>query len=99
MLHLLSKAFSLLLVFVASVSAQDLIATLDYGTFQGAYSAAYNISHWRKIPFAAKPIGENRFRAPQPPESVGDGIYDSNQSFDMCPQRTVSFGVSELQSR
>jgi hypothetical protein len=40
--------------------AQDLLASLDYGTFQGAYSAQYNISYWQKIPFAAPPIGENR---------------------------------------
>jgi hypothetical protein len=40
--------------------AQDLVASLDYGTFQGAYSAQYNISYWQKIPYAAPPLGENR---------------------------------------
>lgn len=66
----------------------NLIAELDYGTFQGAYSASYNISYWRKIPFAAPPVGINRFRGPQPPAPVS-GIYDTDQSFDECPQRTV----------
>jgi hypothetical protein len=81
--------FAVLQVLVNSVFGQDLTAALDYGTFQGSYSARYNISYWRKIPFAAPPIGVNRFRAPQPPATIVDGIYNSDQSFDMCPQRTV----------
>ena len=71
-------------------SAQDLVAALDYGTFEGAYSAKYNISYWQKIPFAAPPVGENRFRAPQPPVPITNGPYNSSQPFDMCVQRTVS---------
>jgi carboxylesterase type B len=70
-------------------SSQTLLAELDYGSFQGAYSARYNISYWQKIPFAAPPVGENRFRGPQPPIPIRNGTYDSSQPFDMCPQRTV----------
>jgi hypothetical protein len=69
-------------------AAPQLLAELEYGSFQGAYSAEYNISYWQKIPFAAPPVGENRFRAPQPPIPI-TGIYDSSQSYDFCPQRTV----------
>lgn len=43
-----------------SSSHDDPIAVLDYGTFRGKYSKRYDISYWRKIPFAAPPIGENR---------------------------------------
>ncbi|KAL7272292.1 hypothetical protein RUND412_004909 [Rhizina undulata] len=71
------------------VTYADPTVVLDYGTFQGKYSSAYNISYFRRIPFAAPPMGENRFRAPQPVEAV-EGVYDSDQSFDMCPQRTVN---------
>ncbi|KAJ8120810.1 hypothetical protein ONZ43_g2578 [Nemania bipapillata] len=71
-------------------SSPVLTATLDYGTFQGAYNLNYNISYWQKIPFAAPPTGQNRFRAPQPPLPITDGVYDSSQTFDMCPQRTVN---------
>ncbi|KAI1356541.1 carboxylesterase [Xylaria sp. FL0043] len=70
--------------------SQVLTATLDYGTFQGAYNPTYNISYWQKIPFAAPPVGQNRFRAPQPPLPITNGVYDSSQTFDMCPQRTVN---------
>jgi carboxylesterase type B len=78
------------LVFLFALSTgQELIASLDYGTFQGAYSQKYNITYFQKIPFAAPPVGENRFRAPQPPLPITNGTYDSTQPFDMCPQRTV----------
>ncbi|KAI1312579.1 carboxylesterase [Xylaria venustula] len=70
--------------------SQVLTATLDYGTFQGAYDSTYNISYWQKIPFAAPPVGQNRFRAPQPPLPITNGVYNSSQTFDMCPQRTVN---------
>jgi carboxylesterase type B len=65
-------------------------AKLDYGTFVGSYSARYNLSYWQKIPFAAPPVGHNRFRGPQPPIPIVNGKFNSTQPFDMCPQRTVN---------
>ncbi|KAI3401623.1 hypothetical protein diail_10224 [Diaporthe ilicicola] len=70
--------------------AQDLVAELDYGTFEGAYSAPYNISYWQKIPFAQPPIGDLRFRGPQPPLPITNGTFNSSQPFDMCVQRTAN---------
>ncbi len=88
--HLLVSLFGFLVLVAPGVLAQDLLVRLDYGTFQGAYSQRYNISYWQKIPFAAPPVGENRFRAPQPPVPIPAGrVYNSTQAFDMCPQRTV----------
>lgn len=81
----------LLSILSTLANAQDLVASLDYGTFQGAYSASYNISYWQKIPFAQPPVGDLRFRGPQPPLPLANGtVYDSSQTFDMCPQRTVN---------
>ncbi|KAK1512833.1 carboxylesterase [Colletotrichum tamarilloi] len=74
----------------AQAEQNHLLAELDYGNFQGAYSDQYNISYWQKIPYAAPPVGENRFRGPQPPAAVEGVVYDSSQPFDMCPQRTVN---------
>ncbi|EME84509.1 uncharacterized protein MYCFIDRAFT_152730 [Pseudocercospora fijiensis CIRAD86] len=79
-----------LLLAALSGAQENLIAHLDYGSFKGAYSSEYNISYWQKIPFAAKPIGPNRFRAPQPPEPITNGTFDSSQTFDMCVQRTTN---------
>lgn len=71
-------------------SQPTLTAALDYGTFAGAYSSKYNISYWQRVPFAAPPVGQNRFRAPQPPTPLTNGTYNSTQPFDFCPQRTVN---------
>jgi carboxylesterase type B len=86
-----SRLLPLLTLSLVSLSkAEELVASLDYGTFQDSYSSTYNRTYFQKIPFATPPTGENRFRAPQPPMSITNGTYDSTQSFDMCPQRTVS---------
>lgn len=78
-----------LLAFISLCSCTPTLeAELDYGTFQGSYSATYNLSYWQKIPFAAPPLGQNRFRGPQPPIPIVN-VYNSTQSFDMCPQRSV----------
>lgn len=74
----------------AAFAYDDPLFTLDFGMFQGKYDSTYNISYFRKIPFAAPAIGKNRFRAPQPLAKIRDGVYNSDQEFDMCPQRTVN---------
>ncbi|KAI5273549.1 carboxylesterase [Aureobasidium subglaciale] len=82
--------WALILVVTLCAGTPTLIAELDYGTFEGSYSQKYNLSYWQKIPFAAPPVGQNRFRGPQPPKPITNGTYNSTQSFDMCPQRTVN---------
>ncbi|TGO30314.1 hypothetical protein BPAE_0006g00540 [Botrytis paeoniae] len=76
-----------LFIFPFLVIAQNITASLDYGTFQGAYSSAYNITYYQKIPFAAPPTGNNRFRGPQPPLPITNGTYNSIQTFPACPQK------------
>lgn len=73
------------------IAYDDPLVKLDYVSLQGKYNGAYNISYFQKIPFAAPPVGENRFRRPQ---SVGrfSGIYDSDVPYDMCPQRLAEIG-------
>ncbi|KAL4791137.1 Alpha/Beta hydrolase protein [Aspergillus venezuelensis] len=72
-------------------STRNPLIHLPYITLSGKYNAEYNISYFRKIPYAAPPTGSNRFRAPQPPSRHNqDEVYDTDESFDMCPQRTVN---------
>ncbi|KAG8628802.1 hypothetical protein KVT40_002667 [Elsinoe batatas] len=73
-----------------SANSSDPLAELSYGTFRGRYSSQYDINYFRKIPFAAPPVGVNRFRGPQPPVAITNGTFDSDQTYDMCPQRTVN---------
>lgn len=89
------RILSLLGVVLASIKSgatayENPLIHLDYGSFQGKYDSTYNLSYFRKIPFASPPTGENRFRSPQPPATITDGTYDTDQDFDMCPQRTVN---------
>ncbi|KAF2856706.1 alpha/beta-hydrolase [Plenodomus tracheiphilus IPT5] len=89
----LSQVLGLISIVSASPTPQNTsnpLIRLDYGTFQGAVSSQYNLTYYRKIPFAASTAGPNRFRAPQPPIPIENGTYDTNQAFDMCPQRTVN---------
>jgi carboxylesterase type B len=73
-----------------SLAADDIIAATTNGQFQGQFDQKWNITHFRRIPFAASTGGANRFRAPQPLPPMPPTIYDSRRGFDMCPQRENS---------
>ncbi|KAF2085276.1 carboxylesterase [Saccharata proteae CBS 121410] len=73
-----------------TLAYENPLVNLDYGTFQGKYNVDYNISYFRKIPFGAPTGGQNRFKRAQPPLPITNGTYDTDQDFDMCPQRTVN---------
>lgn len=75
-----------LLALASAAAGNTLLAELGYGSFQGHYNAEYNMSYWKKIPFAAPPVGENRFRRPQPPVRIY-GRYDTDSDFVGCPQK------------
>lgn len=89
-LILLSSLLGFMSPVIAAAAYPDPLVETAQGSFQGKYSEQYNISYFRKIPFGASTAGENRFRAPQPPAPLPNGVYDTDQSFDMCPQRTVN---------
>jgi carboxylesterase type B len=87
---LLFMLSSIQLILASATSVTAPTVKLPYGTFTGAYSTTYNLTYYRKIPFAASTAGKNRFRAPQPPLPTTNGTYNTDQAFDMCPQRTVN---------
>lgn len=88
--HLLFILSSIQLIVASPTPVSAPTIKLPYGTFSGAYSSTYNLTYYRKIPFAASTAGNNRFRAPQPPLPITNGAYNTDQDFDMCPQRTVN---------
>lgn len=88
MVRLLSILSAAALTAVSTAASfSDPLVTLPSGLrIQGKYSEAQNITYFRRIPFAAPPVGENRFRAPQPWTSEAGwdgGIYNSDRTFDM----------------
>ncbi|KAJ5234663.1 uncharacterized protein N7469_003831 [Penicillium citrinum] len=66
---------------ITTASAYDNpLVHLDYASLKGKYDSTYNLSYFRKIPFASPPTA---------PEAI-TSLYDTDQDFDMCPQRTVN---------
>lgn len=47
------------------------LVTVEHGQVQGLPAADPRITSFKGIPFAAPPVGENRWRAPQPQSSLG----------------------------
>jgi len=74
----------------SSDNVSNPVVNLDYIALRGASSTRYNLTYYRRIPFAASTAGKNRFRAPQAPIPIKNGTYDTDRAFDMCPQRTVN---------
>ncbi|ROW15752.1 hypothetical protein VPNG_02132 [Cytospora leucostoma] len=73
------------LAFTNPISAFEApVINLPYITLQSAYSSEYNITHYRRIPFAASTADQNRFRAPQPPPQI-NGTYLTDRPFPSCP--------------
>ena len=68
-------------------------ATVDTGSLQGAIE--YNMHVFKGIPYAAPPVGDLRWRPPQP-AVPWNGVRDASQFGDSCPQpyvKTLSSGL------
>ncbi|KAF7335524.1 COesterase domain-containing protein [Mycena venus] len=70
-LYLLSRLCAIVLLASPLARAQTSpIINLGYAQYQGAVNTANNITHFLGIRYAAAPLGNLRFRAPQPPANV-----------------------------
>jgi para-nitrobenzyl esterase len=66
------------------------IAATMYGRLQGIQAGTVNI--WRGIPYAAPPVGELRYRAPQPPEAWS-GVRPAQEFGPVCHQPADTRGT------
>jgi para-nitrobenzyl esterase len=77
---LISAAVAIVAPLAASTgtasATQSLIVRTDNGFVQGV--KVDDVRQFRGIPFAAPPVGENRWRPPQPAASW-DGVRDATQ--------------------
>ncbi|KAJ6615854.1 Alpha/Beta hydrolase protein [Mycena sp. CBHHK59/15] len=67
------------------------IVDLGYAKYQGMVDAATNITNFLGIRYAAAPVGDLRFRAPQPPANV-TGVQQATVQPNQCFQSSA--GVS-----
>lgn len=71
------------LVFNAHAKADRPVVQIETGRLQG--TTEQNMQVFKNIPYAAPPIGNLRWRPPQPP-LAWDGVRDASQFGDSCPQ-------------
>lgn len=68
------------------------IADTENGTVRGLPAADPRITSFKGIPFAAPPVGKNRWRAPQPCDSW-EGVLDAYQFAPISVQDTPGVGT------
>jgi hypothetical protein len=61
---------------------------LGYASYQGIYNETTNIQSFKGIRYAAPPLGDLRWKAPQPPTSL-TGLQDASEYGQTCIQGTV----------
>jgi para-nitrobenzyl esterase len=84
-----------LLVAIAACGGDDgdgLTITLDSGQIHGG--ALEGMRHFYGIPYAAPPVGANRFRAPQPVTPWSD-VQPATETGSQCPQSVSLAGTSD----
>jgi hypothetical protein len=67
-----------------------LAVRLPYGTYAGYYNSSADLNIWLGIRYAAAPIGQNRWKAAQPPAKNFTATIQANALPNQCPQATVS---------
>uniref|UniRef100_A0A6P7F0V5 Carboxylic ester hydrolase n=2 Tax=Diabrotica virgifera virgifera TaxID=50390 RepID=A0A6P7F0V5_DIAVI len=92
--------FSLFLTYHL-VKGDDVIVTIPNGQLRGRleYSLRKNVTFYafQQIPFGKPPVGELRFREPQPAEPWS-GILDANQNTKACYQVNDFLNISSIQT-
>ena len=67
-------------------AAERPVVKIDTGSLQGAVE--YNMQIFRNIPYAAPPVGDLRWRPPQPALSWS-GMRDASKFGESCPQQYI----------
>jgi acetylcholinesterase len=67
------------------------VVDLGYAKYQGIYNETTGIQSFKGMRYAAPPIGDLRWRAPQPPVHL-PGIQDASKYGKQCLQGTMGEG-------
>jgi len=78
-------ALSIAAVLLGADGAPSQVVTIDTGTLEGVVDSATGVMVFRGIPYAAPPVGELRWRPPQPP-THWTGVRPASQLGHNCMQ-------------
>ena len=81
--HRVIATLAAIMVTATAAQAASNVVAVDGGKLRGSESEG--VSSWKGIPFAAPPVGANRWRAPQPP-AAWKGVRDATQYSHDCMQ-------------
>ncbi|KAI1097938.1 putative carboxylesterase [Jackrogersella minutella] len=85
-------------ILAVAVQLGNVIATptvdLGYATYEGYYNDTYGLNIWKSVRYAAPPVGNLRWQAPQPPVRDNGRVIPAVDQPPLCPQ-TGAFGVPE----
>ncbi|CZT50331.1 related to esterase [Rhynchosporium secalis] len=71
----------------------NLQVDLGYSIYEGFYNELSGVNEWQGIRFAAPPIGNLRWQAPQPPIFNRSTIIQASGIPDQCPQSPANVGT------
>ncbi len=66
------------------VSCTEPVST-EQGLVEGVADDEFDACAWRGVHYAAAPVGDLRWRAPQPPPAY-EGVFDASRTGPACPQ-------------
>lgn len=78
----------------ATSSNSSLQIDLGYSIYEGVNNATAGINTWRGIRFAAAPVGNLRWQAPQPPPVNRSLVISATVNGNICPQAPANAEVS-----
>jgi para-nitrobenzyl esterase len=86
----MKKVFAILVAFfcAGAVMGQNRQLTISNGTLEGTFNAATGINSYKGIPFALPPVGDLRWKAPQPPVNWS-GVRKADHFSHMPMQKRV----------
>jgi para-nitrobenzyl esterase len=90
-LHLVRRVATVCLLVATACRTDDLVVRTDAGPVRGGAESRGDtaVRRFSRVPYAAPPTGDLRWRPPRPPERWSD-TYDATRPMPACPQDLAS---------
>ncbi|KAL5320157.1 hypothetical protein ACEPPN_010958 [Leptodophora sp. 'Broadleaf-Isolate-01'] len=75
-------------------NTSSLQVDLGYSVYEGFYSESSRLNEWKGIRYAAPPIGNLRWQAPQTPAFNRSNVIPASGIPYQCPQSSANFGTA-----